>query len=65
MDGDVTNADHHLSNGILVAPGHSEITEGLRQLCADRQLRDRLGRKGQQLANRKTPHSILYSNPQH
>jgi len=58
--GGVTDAVHHLSNGILVDPDNSEITEGLRQLCTDRQLRDRLGRKGQELANRKTPHSILY-----
>jgi glycosyltransferase involved in cell wall biosynthesis len=63
--GGVTDAVEHMSNGILVNPETSEITEGLRQLCTDRQLRDRLGRKGQELANRKTPHSILYSKPQH
>ncbi len=63
--GGVTDAVHHLSNGILVDPDSSEITEGLRQLCTDKQLRDRLGRKGQELANRKIPHSILYPKPQH
>ncbi|MFH7027943.1 MAG: glycosyltransferase family 4 protein [Heteroscytonema crispum UTEX LB 1556] len=63
--GGVTDAVYHMSNGILVNPDSSEITEGLRQLCTDRQLRDRLGRKGQELANRKTPHSILYPKPQH
>ena len=63
--GGVIDAVQHLSNGILVNPGVSEITEGLRQLCTDRELRDRLGRKGQELANRKTPHSILYSKTHH
>jgi glycosyltransferase involved in cell wall biosynthesis len=54
-----------MSNGILVDPDSDEIAEALRLLCADKQLRDRLGRKGQELANRKTPHSILYPKPQY
>lgn len=59
--GGVTDAVYHMSNGILVANSSDEITSALRQLCTDKQLRERLGREGQQLANRKTPHSILYS----
>ena len=62
--GGVTDAVEHNSNGILVDPNSPlEITKALYQLCRDRELRDRLGRKGQELASRKTPHSILYSSP--
>lgn len=49
--------------GLLVEPNFpKEIGEKLRQLCADRELRQKLGRKGQELATRSTLHKILYIN---
>ncbi|BAZ09718.1 putative glycosyl transferase [Calothrix sp. NIES-4071] len=59
--GGVTDAVYHTSNGILVDPDSDEISSALKQLCTDRRLREQLGSKGQHLAKRKTPHSILYS----
>ncbi len=61
--GGAIDAVHHLETGILVDPDSAtDLTQALRQLCADSQLRDRLGQTGREFANRKTPHSILYSS---
>jgi phosphatidylinositol alpha-1,6-mannosyltransferase len=59
--GGVVDAVHHEESGILVDPNSAqEISQALHRLCADQQLRERLGRKGQELANRKTLHQSLY-----
>jgi phosphatidylinositol alpha-1,6-mannosyltransferase len=59
--GGVVDAVHHEESGILVDPNSvQEISQALHRLCADQQLRERLGRKGQELANRKTLHESLY-----
>jgi phosphatidylinositol alpha-1,6-mannosyltransferase len=59
--GGVVDAVRHEESGILVDPESAqEISQALHRLCADQQLRERLGRKGQELANRKTLHESLY-----
>jgi glycosyltransferase involved in cell wall biosynthesis len=59
--GSTTDAVRHQENGILVNPNSGyEIFQAFSQLCQDKQLRERLGRKGKELANRKTPHRTLY-----
>lgn len=59
--GGVVDAVFHEENGILVNPNSAdEIFHALRRLCTDRQLRQQMGRKGQEIANRKTPHRLLY-----
>ncbi len=61
--GGAMEAVHHLETGILVDPDSAtDLTQALRQLCTDAQLRDRLGQTGREFADRKTPHSILYSS---
>ena len=48
-------------NGILVNPNSGyEIIEGLTQLCEDKSLRERLGNRGRELAERQTLHRIMY-----
>ncbi|AFY57173.1 glycosyltransferase [Rivularia sp. PCC 7116] len=60
--GGVEDAVHHEENGLLVNPDSpEEISQALTRLCKDKELREKLGSKGIELANRKTPHSILYS----
>ncbi|MEM6403564.1 MAG: glycosyltransferase family 4 protein [Cyanobacteria bacterium P01_D01_bin.116] len=59
--GGVEDAVHHEENGLLVNPDSpEEISASLTRLCQDKQLREKLGSKGIELAQRKTPHSILY-----
>lgn len=59
--GGVEDAVHHEENGLLVnADSPEEISQALTRLCQDKQLREKLGSKGVELAKRKTPHSILY-----
>lgn len=59
--GGVVDAVHHEESGLLVDPNSTtEVTDSLLRLCKDQQLRERLGRKGQELAARKTLHRILY-----
>ncbi|MEB3179643.1 MAG: glycosyltransferase family 4 protein [Nostocaceae cyanobacterium] len=54
--GGVTDAVINGVNGILVSPDSvDEITQGLRQLCTNADLRDRLGSAGKEIATRKTP----------
>ncbi|MBF2016860.1 MAG: glycosyltransferase family 4 protein [Rivularia sp. T60_A2020_040] len=60
--GGVEDAVHHEENGLLVNPDSpEEISQALIRLCKDNQLREKLGSKGIELARRKTPHSIIYS----
>lgn len=59
--GGVEDAVRHGESGILVDPNsNEEVAKALRQLCMDRQLRERLGCKGRELANRKNLHQTLY-----
>jgi phosphatidylinositol alpha-1,6-mannosyltransferase len=61
--GGVVDAVHHGESGLLVNPNSAtEIAHSLLQLCKDQQLRKRLGRRGQELAERKTLHRLLYSD---
>jgi phosphatidylinositol alpha-1,6-mannosyltransferase len=61
--GGVVDAVHHGETGLLVDPDSvAEIAHSLLRLCKDPQLRERLGRRGQELADRKTLHRKLYSN---
>lgn len=61
--GGVVDAVHDGESGLLVDPNFaSEITHSLLRLCKDQQLRERLGRRGQELAERKTLHRLLYSD---
>lgn len=51
----------HEENGILVNPKSGyEVFQAFQRLCQDRQLREQLGRKGKELARRKTLHRSLY-----
>ena len=60
--GGVEDAVHHEENGLLVSPDSpEEISQALIRLCQDKQLREKLGSKGVELAKRKTPHSVVYS----
>ncbi len=60
-DADVIDAVNHEENGILVNP-HSgnEVFQAFRKLCQDKNLREKFGRRGKELAKRKTPHRLLY-----
>jgi phosphatidylinositol alpha-1,6-mannosyltransferase len=61
--GGAADAVHHGESGLLVDPNSaSEVTHSLLRLCKDQQLRERLGRRGQELAKRKTLHRLLYSD---
>jgi phosphatidylinositol alpha-1,6-mannosyltransferase len=61
--GGVEDAVRHGESGILVDPNSAdEVAKALSQLCTDRQLRERLGCKGQELAKRKTLHRTLYQD---
>ena len=60
--GSVLDAVHHQENGLLVNPDSGyEILQAFKQLCQDSQLREKLGRQGKELANRKNYHRWLYS----
>jgi phosphatidylinositol alpha-1,6-mannosyltransferase len=60
--GGVEDAVHHQENGLLVDPiNNKETFEMLHLLCVDQALRQKLGRHGRELANRVTPHRLLYS----
>lgn len=61
--GGVVDAVHHGQSGLLIDPNFpDEVTHSLRQLCQDQSLRERLGRRGQELAGRITLHRSLYWN---
>ena len=59
--GSVIDAIQHEENGILVNPNSGyEVFQAFKRLCKDQALREKLGRKGKELANRKTFHRSLY-----
>ncbi|OUL21168.1 glycosyl transferase family 1 [Nostoc sp. T09] len=59
--GSVIDAIQHEENGILVNPNSGyEVFQAFNRLCKDQSLREQLGRKGKELAKRKTFHRSLY-----
>ncbi|MBW4615993.1 MAG: glycosyltransferase family 4 protein [Desmonostoc vinosum HA7617-LM4] len=59
--GSVLDAVRHEENGILVNPNSGyEVFQAFNRLCKDKQLREQLGRRGKELAKRKTLHRSLY-----
>ncbi|ALF55999.1 glycosyl transferase family 1 [Nostoc piscinale CENA21] len=59
--GSVIEVVSHEENGILVNPKSGyEVFQAFKRLCQDPQLREQLGRKGKELARRKTLHRMLY-----
>lgn len=59
--GGVTDAVKHDETGWLVNPDSSqEIAQILLRLCQDQSLRERLGRRGRDLASNPTPHRIIH-----
>ncbi len=61
--GGVIDAVRHEENGILVNPNSGyEVFQAFNKLCKDPQLREQLGRRGKELANRKTLHRSLYKS---
>ncbi|AKG20660.1 glycosyltransferase family 4 protein [Calothrix sp. 336/3] len=57
-----TEAVIHQSNGILINPNSGdEILQGFRELCENPQLREKLGRRGKILANKRSMHRWLYT----
>lgn len=61
--GGVSDAVLHEENGLLVDPDSpQDITAVLSRLCRDPALRERLGRRGQELAVRITPHRCIYES---
>jgi phosphatidylinositol alpha-1,6-mannosyltransferase len=61
--GGVVDAVRHEESGLLVDPNSApEIAHSLLRLCKNQQLRERLGRRGKELAERKTLHRELYSS---
>jgi glycosyltransferase involved in cell wall biosynthesis len=59
--GSVVDTVHHEENGILVNPNSGyEVFHAFKRLCQDQKLREQLGRKGKQLAKRKTLHRSIY-----
>ncbi|TAE61344.1 MAG: glycosyltransferase family 4 protein [Nostocales cyanobacterium] len=62
--GSILDIVHHEENGLLVNPESGyEVLQAFKKLCQDQQLREKLGRQGQELAKRKTYHRWLY-NPE-
>lgn len=59
----VLDTVRHEENGILVNPNSGyEVFQAFKRLCQDQKLREQLGSKGKQLANRKTLHRSLYTS---
>jgi glycosyltransferase involved in cell wall biosynthesis len=59
--GSVIDIVRHEENGILVNPQSGyEVFQAFKRLCNDQQLREKLGRKGKELARRKILHRSLY-----
>lgn len=61
-NGDTMDAVRHQVNGILVNP-HSgnEVFQAFKKLCQNSKLREKLGRNGQLLTQRKVSHRLLYT----
>ncbi len=61
--GSVLDTVQHEQNGILVNPNSGyEVFQAFNRLCNDQQLREQLGRKGKELAKRRTLHRSLYKS---
>ncbi|MEH2035025.1 glycosyltransferase family 4 protein [Nostoc sp.] len=61
--GGVLDTVQHEENGILVNPNSGyEVFQAFNRLCKDQQLREQLGRKGKELAKRRTLHRSLYKS---
>ncbi|MDZ8187445.1 MAG: glycosyltransferase family 4 protein [Nostoc sp. ChiSLP02] len=61
--GSVLDTVKHEENGILVNPNSGyKVFQAFHRLCKDQQLREQLGRKGKELANRRTLHRSLYKS---
>ncbi|WP_414526511.1 glycosyltransferase family 4 protein [Nodularia chucula] len=59
--GSVIDIVRHEENGILVnSQSGYEVFQAFKRLCNDKQLREKLGRKGKELARRKTLHRSIY-----
>ncbi|NDJ23924.1 glycosyltransferase [Nostoc sp. B(2019)] len=59
--GSVLDAVQHEENGILVNPNSGyEVFQAFNRLCKDQPLREQLGRRGKELAKRKTAYKCLY-----
>ncbi|MEH1776883.1 glycosyltransferase family 4 protein [Nostoc sp.] len=59
--GGVVDAVFHGENGLLADPNYpEEILANIHYLCTDETLRQRLGKKGKELATRTTLHRMLY-----
>ncbi|MBH8554885.1 glycosyltransferase family 4 protein [Nostocaceae cyanobacterium CENA357] len=59
--GSIIDIVRHEENGILVNPNSGyEVFQAFKKLCKDQQLREQLGRKGKELAKRKTLHRSVY-----
>jgi glycosyltransferase involved in cell wall biosynthesis len=59
--GGILDTVQHEENGILVNPNSGyEVFQAFNRLCQDQQLREQLGRKGKELAKRRTLHRSLY-----
>lgn len=62
-NGSVIEVVSHEENGLLVNPKSGyEVFQAFKRLCQDQQLREQLGRKGKELARRKTLHRMLYQD---
>jgi glycosyltransferase involved in cell wall biosynthesis len=60
--GSVIEIVNHEENGILVNPKSGyEVFQAFKRLCEDPQLREQFGRRGKELARRRTLHRMLYS----
>ena len=61
--GGVLDTVQHDENGILVNSNSGyEVFQAFNRLCKDQQLREQLGRKGKELAKRRTLHRSLYKS---
>ncbi|GAB1544855.1 hypothetical protein NUACC21_75310 [Scytonema sp. NUACC21] len=57
---------HHEENGILVDPNSGcDVFQAFKRLCQDQKLREKLGRRGKQLASHKTLYRSLYIPESH
>jgi glycosyltransferase involved in cell wall biosynthesis len=61
--GGVIDAVRHEENGLLVNPKSGyEVFQAFKRLSQDKQLREQFGRKGKELANRRTLYRALYKS---
>ncbi|MBD2138683.1 glycosyltransferase family 4 protein [Anabaena sp. FACHB-1237] len=61
--GSLLDIIHHGKNGLLVNQNSGyEVFLAFKKLCQDQELREKLGRQGQELVKRKTYHRWLYNS---